>query len=69
MVIDNLQANAKLAEQIVIATAKKISLLRPKSSSHLSLKDGLMTSKERVNKETRRKINIFTEPYWGSFIN
>tara|TARA_B100000700_G_scaffold292576_1_gene352724 strand:- start:97 stop:1020 length:924 start_codon:yes stop_codon:yes gene_type:complete len=67
MVIENLKANAILGSKIVEATAKKIASHRPKSDAHLALKDGLMTDKSRVSEKTRKKINIFTKPYWGSF--
>ncbi len=69
MVIDNLRANASLATKIVEATAKRISSLRPISTAHNSLKNGLMTAKESVPASTRLKIDLFTSPYWGNFIN
>ena len=67
MVLENLQANADLARKIVSATAKKISTLRPTSSAHKALKDGLMTAKERVPMETRERLDLLTAPYWGAF--
>ena len=69
MVIENLKANALVGAKIVEATAKKIAAIRPPSSSHSSLKDGLMTEKNRVSEPIRRKIDIFTKPYWGSLEN
>ena len=65
MIIENLKANAIVGKQIVEATAKKVARLRPKSPSHFSLKDGLLTPKELVPNKTRKKIDIFTKPYWG----
>jgi len=65
MVIENLKANALVGEKIVEATAKQVSSLRPESNSHYALKDGLMTKKEKVSEETKKKIDIFTKPYWG----
>ncbi len=67
LVIDNLRTNAEVACQIIEATAIKLNSLRPLSKAHTALKDSLMTSKENVPAETRRKINLFTQSYWGSF--
>ena len=67
MVIENLKANAKVGIQIIEAASKKISSIRPASDSHHALRDGLMTAKEQVSDETRRKVNVFTKEYWGSF--
>ncbi|WP_320668265.1 S-methyl-5'-thioadenosine phosphorylase [Prochlorococcus sp. MIT 1307] len=69
MVMNNLRANASLASKIVRATAAKISTTRPKSTAHHALKDGLMTAKERVPNETRKKLDLLTRPYWGHFSN
>ena len=65
MVMENLRLNAELASKIVEAAAEKISTSRPKSSAHKALKNSLMTSKEKVPIETRRKLNLLTSPYWG----
>ena len=67
MVLENLNSNAKVARQIVEATAKRISIIRPSSSSHTALKNSLMTSKDMVPSLTRKKINLFTKSYWGEF--
>ena len=64
MILENLHLNTKLATKIVEATALKISSLRPSSISHDALKDGLITSKENVPLDTRKKLNIFTSKYW-----
>ncbi len=69
MVINNLQANATLASKIVEATAEKIKVFRPESQAHQALKDGLMTAKERVPENTRKKLDLLTSPYWGSLEN
>ncbi len=69
MAINNLRENAKLASQIVSATAAKVASLRPASTAHIALKDGLMTVKERVPIATRKKIDLLTAPYWGAFSN
>ena len=65
MVIENLKANAEVAAKIVKSSAKRISLQRPKSDSHSALRNGLMTNKEIVPSLTRKKVNLFTQPYWG----
>jgi 5'-methylthioadenosine phosphorylase len=69
MVIKNLQANAKVAQQIVTSTAEKISQLRPPSDAHKALKNSLMTSKEMVPEQTRERVNLFTKAYWGDLKN
>jgi 5'-methylthioadenosine phosphorylase len=65
MVIANLRANAELATQIVRTTAERVAALRPASPAHSALRDGLMTAKEQVPLATRRKLDLFTAPYWG----
>lgn len=65
MVIGNLRSNAELAQQIVRTTAERIAAQRPASSAHSALRDALMTPKEQVPLETRRKLDLFTAPYWG----
>jgi 5'-methylthioadenosine phosphorylase len=65
MVIANLRANAELATQIVRTTAERVAALRPSSPAHSALRDGLMTAKEQVPLATRRKLDLFTSPYWG----
>ena len=67
MVLKNLRVNAELATEIVKATAEQISAQRPASAAHRALKSGLMTAKELVPNETRKKLNIFTKPYWEDF--
>ncbi len=67
MVIENLSINAKLAKDIINAIARRVSSLRPQSEAHKALKNSLMTPKEKVSTTTRRKINLFTEHYWGKF--
>ena len=67
MVIGNLRANANLATQIVRTTAERIAALRPSSSAHTALRDALMTPKDQVPASTRRRLDLFTSPYWGRF--
>ena len=67
LVINNLKANASLASRIVSAMASKIAAIRPTSTAHEALKNGLMTAKERVPEDTRYKLDLLTRPYWGAF--
>ena len=67
MVIDNLRANASLAQEIVRVAAQRVGNQRPVSKAHQALRHALMTSVESVPAETRRKVDLFTTPYWGAF--
>ena len=67
MVIDNLRANAALAQQIVRMTAERLAVHRIPSGTHHALRHALMTPKEEVPASTRRRTELFTAPYWGSF--
>ncbi|MCP9941151.1 MULTISPECIES: S-methyl-5'-thioadenosine phosphorylase [Synechococcales] len=67
MVIANLHANASLAQQIVRVAAERVAAQRPTSSAHQALRHALMTPKEQVPASTRRQVDLFTAPYWGSF--
>ena len=64
MVLNNLKINTEVANKIVYEVAKIIDDERPRSSSHYSLKDGLMTSKDNVSQEVSAKVRIFTDTYW-----
>ena len=65
MVIANLHANATLAQQIVRVAAERVAAQRPTSSAHQALRHALMTPKEQVPADTRRRVDLFTAPYWG----
>jgi len=65
MVIENLQENANFAKSIITAAAKRISSLRPSSSSHNALKDAIVTPKECVSEKTKSKVKLFTDKYWN----
>lgn len=67
MVLANLRANAQLATKIVRATAKMVADIRPVSTAHNALEDALLTAKKHVTDKTRRKLDLFTRPYWGEF--
>lgn len=64
MVIDNLRANASLAQQIVALAAERIAALRPPSEAHHALRHALMTPVQAVPAEIRRRTALFTDPYW-----
>jgi 5'-methylthioadenosine phosphorylase len=66
MVIENLKANATLAQQIVRMAASRVAAQRPRSSAHQALRHALMTPPEAVPAETRRRTELFTGPYWGA---
>ena len=65
MVMENLRANAEVANKIVFEIAKVIDLERPQSKSHNSLQDGLITQKENIPNLTKAKLKIFTDSYWN----
>ncbi|MFN5220214.1 MAG: S-methyl-5'-thioadenosine phosphorylase [Cyanobacteriota bacterium] len=67
MVIENLHANASLAKEIVLLAARRVGDLRPTSKAHQALRHALMTPKEKVPAATRRRVDLFTSPYWGPF--
>jgi 5'-methylthioadenosine phosphorylase len=66
MVIENLRSNASLAQEIVRMAAERVGAQRPGSGSHRALRHALMTPKEQVPEKTRRRVDLFTAPYWGS---
>ena len=65
MVLENLKSNTEVANSIIFAVAKFIDKERPKSKSHTSLKDGLITQKENIPNSTKEKLKIFAESYWN----
>ncbi|MEB3169306.1 MAG: S-methyl-5'-thioadenosine phosphorylase [Cyanobium sp.] len=67
MVLANLQANARLAQSIVKLAAERVGALKPTSPSHQALRHALITPAAAVPAATRRRIDLFTTPYWGSF--
>ncbi|MEB3173033.1 MAG: S-methyl-5'-thioadenosine phosphorylase [Cyanobacteriota bacterium] len=67
MVVDNLRANAALAQQIVRVAAERVAVQRPPSSAHHALRNALMTPAKEVPKATRRRVDLLTSPYWGPF--
>ena len=46
---------------------QRVEAQRPTSSAHQALRHALMTPKEHVPAATRRKLDLFTAPYWGPF--
>ena len=67
MVMGNLRANAMATEPILRTLMQRISAERPASTAHTALANALVTSKEVVPLETRRKLDLFTAPYWGAW--
>ena len=67
MVIGNLKANAAATGPILEGLMEKFRTERPVSSAHSALADALMTPKEAVPEKTRRKLDLFTGPYWGAY--
>ena len=65
MVIDNLRANASLAQQIVRVAAERVAAQRPPSSAHHALRHALMTPISEVPAATRARVDLLTAPYWG----
>jgi 5'-methylthioadenosine phosphorylase len=65
MVIENLRANASLAQEIVRMAAGRIAALRPPSAAHQALRHALITPREAVSQQARRRTALFTDPYWG----
>ena len=65
MVLNNLRSNSEVANKIIFEIGKVIEKERPKSKSHFSLKDGLITQKENIPNSTRKKLRIFTDCYWA----
>jgi 5'-methylthioadenosine phosphorylase len=63
MVLDNLRSNTEVANQIIFEFAKLIEKERPKSKSHTSLRDGLITQIENIPSFTKEKLRIFTDSY------
>jgi len=64
MIIKNLNINTKVANKVILETAKLIEKERPKSKAHHSLRDGLMTTKDSASQEAKSKVKIFTDNYW-----
>jgi len=52
-----------VANKIIFEVAKLIETERPKSKSHFSLKDGLITQKKNIPSSTKEKLRIFTDSY------
>ncbi len=66
MVINNLRANATTAQQVVRHAVQAIQQQKPASPAHSALQNGLLTAPAAVPAATRRKLDLFTRPYWGA---
>jgi 5'-methylthioadenosine phosphorylase len=67
MVIDNLKANAALAQQFIRVAAERVAVQRPASQAHHALRHALMTPPKSVPKATRQRVDLLTAPYWGAY--
>ena len=65
MVVGNLRANAVATEPILRRLMQQLKTERPTSAAHTALADALITAPEHVPAETRRRLDLFTHPYWG----
>ena len=66
MVVGNLRANAVATEPILRRLMQQLKTERPASAAHTALADALITAPEHVPAETRRRLDLFTRPYWGA---
>jgi 5'-methylthioadenosine phosphorylase len=66
MVMGNLRANAMATEPMLRTLMQRIGIERPASPAHTALANALVTPKGVVPLETRRKLELFTAPYWGT---
>jgi 5'-methylthioadenosine phosphorylase len=65
LVLENLRANARVAEQILRLAAERVAAARPPSRAHHALRHALITPPERIPAAARRRTELFTAPYWG----
>ena len=68
MVVGNLRANAVATEPILNRLMQSLSEKRPSSDAHTALADALITAPEHVPDQTRERLDLFTRPYWGCFL-
>ena len=66
MVVCNLKANATATGPILERLMDSFRKERPGSPAHNALEHALMTSPDAVPAETRKRLDLFTSPYWGS---
>ena len=64
MIVNNLNLNSIFSKEIISSSALEISKLRPESIAHNALRDALLTPENAVPKETKNKLQIFTDKYW-----
>ncbi len=63
MIVSNLKENAKLANCIIENIARKISQIRPLSSSHTALENSILTSSDNITPAMKKKLELFIEKY------
>ena len=66
MGVGNLKANATATGPILERLMDSFREERPGSPAHNALEHALMTSPDAVPAETRKRLDLFTSPYWGS---
>ena len=66
MVVGNLKANATATGPVLERLMDSFREERPGSPAHNALEHALMTSPDAVPAETRKRLDLFTSPYWGS---
>ena len=67
LVIGHLKANAEATEPILSHLIQLLQEKRPTSLAHSALADALITPPAVVPMQTRRRLDLFTMPYWGPF--
>lgn len=67
MIVGHLRANAAAAQAVVADLVEKLAADPPASAAHDALRYGLLTPADAVPVETRRRLDLFTSKYWGSF--
>ena len=65
LILENLRANTEHAKQAVSHAIAALDVERPPCECQSALGGALITPKELVPVETRRRLNLLTERYWG----
>lgn len=63
MVIKTMQSNTKVAKSIVLLAAKEFKNIKRNCTCSSALKNAIMTSPDKIPKETRTKIELFAGKY------
>lgn len=65
LILENLRANTEHAKQAVSHAIEALDRERPDCECRSALGGALITPRELVPIETRRRLNLLTERYWG----